>query len=187
MMLIDYFILWVHIMVLYVFQSFFMRSHSFLFGQINLCRKINNWNWIYKISITKIYIQNKFRSSILINKTPLNGLYNKYNFTKQANNQIQARVLKKDFAKYNLEGEDPGLDDDDDNGWKILHSDVFRSLFALLLDSYIVWLIGRYIDIYTLSNWLIGRSMFLCIRIFVLMLRMIITGSQGTRVCFALF
>ncbi|ESN97463.1 hypothetical protein HELRODRAFT_157541 [Helobdella robusta] len=50
---------------------------------------------------------------------------------------IMTRILKKDFARYNLEDDD-NLDADDDNGWKIIHTDVFRfpaykSLFCAIL------------------------------------------------------
>lgn len=48
---------------------------------------------------------------------------------------ILTRILKKDFARYNLDDEEG---DEDDNGWKIIHSDVFRTpyhkaLFASIL------------------------------------------------------
>uniref|UniRef100_A0A1I8JKR5 Transmembrane 9 superfamily member n=1 Tax=Macrostomum lignano TaxID=282301 RepID=A0A1I8JKR5_9PLAT len=37
---------------------------------------------------------------------------------------ILFRILKKDFARYNLEDEE--ADEDSDNGWKTVHNDVFR-------------------------------------------------------------
>ena len=37
----------------------------------------------------------------------------------------QTRVLKNDFARYNVDDEEDDLDSDD-NGWKIIHTDVFR-------------------------------------------------------------
>ncbi len=39
---------------------------------------------------------------------------------------FQTRVLKNDFARYNMDDEDPEELDNDDNGWKIIHTDVFR-------------------------------------------------------------
>lgn len=53
----------------------------------------------------------------------------------------QTRVLKSDFARYNL-GEDDESDelDQDDNGWKIIQTDVFRfppakSIFCAILGT----------------------------------------------------
>ncbi|KAL3887903.1 hypothetical protein ACJMK2_000290 [Sinanodonta woodiana] len=51
---------------------------------------------------------------------------------------ILTRVLKSDFARYNIEEEDSEDLDQDDNGWKIIHTDVFRfppfkSLFCAIL------------------------------------------------------
>ncbi|KAH3748749.1 hypothetical protein DPMN_183199 [Dreissena polymorpha] len=48
------------------------------------------------------------------------------------------RVLKSDFARYNVEDEDSEELDQDDNGWKIIHTDVFRfpankNLFCAIL------------------------------------------------------
>ena len=50
---------------------------------------------------------------------------------------FQTRVLKNDFARYNVDEEDDVIEDDD-NGWKIIHTDVFRfppfkSLFCAIL------------------------------------------------------
>ncbi|KAK2147230.1 hypothetical protein LSH36_563g03039 [Paralvinella palmiformis] len=38
---------------------------------------------------------------------------------------IMTRVLKNDFARYNLDEEEEVMDEED-NGWKIIHTDVFR-------------------------------------------------------------
>ncbi|XP_023930008.1 transmembrane 9 superfamily member 1-like [Lingula anatina] len=51
---------------------------------------------------------------------------------------ILTRVLKNDFARYNTDDEDGEELDNDDNGWKIIHTDVFRfppckSLFCAIL------------------------------------------------------
>ncbi|XP_060068139.1 transmembrane 9 superfamily member 1-like [Ylistrum balloti] len=51
---------------------------------------------------------------------------------------ILTRVLKSDFARYNVDEEESDDLDNDDNGWKIIHSDVFRfpsfkSLFCAIL------------------------------------------------------
>ncbi|XP_019641595.1 PREDICTED: transmembrane 9 superfamily member 1-like [Branchiostoma belcheri] len=51
---------------------------------------------------------------------------------------ILMRVLKNDFARYNTEEEDSEDLDQDDNGWKIIHTDVFRfpphkSIFCAIL------------------------------------------------------
>ena len=53
---------------------------------------------------------------------------------------LQSRVLKNDFARYN---DDLDIDEQDgeDNGWKIIHTDVFRfpkqkSLFCAVLGMY---------------------------------------------------
>ncbi|CAH1776014.1 unnamed protein product [Owenia fusiformis] len=51
---------------------------------------------------------------------------------------ILTRVLKNDFAKYNTEEDDSEDLDQDENGWKIIHTDVFRfppykSLFCAIL------------------------------------------------------
>jgi transmembrane 9 superfamily protein 1 len=48
-------------------------------------------------------------------------------------------VLKNDFARYNLDEEEDVMDEDD-NGWKIIHTDVFRfppakTLFCAILGS----------------------------------------------------
>ncbi|ELT97180.1 hypothetical protein CAPTEDRAFT_172435 [Capitella teleta] len=50
---------------------------------------------------------------------------------------ILTRVLKNDFARYNLDEEEDVMDEDD-NGWKIIHTDVFRfpgvkTLFCAIL------------------------------------------------------
>ncbi|KAK6167869.1 hypothetical protein SNE40_021800 [Patella caerulea] len=39
---------------------------------------------------------------------------------------IMTRVLKSDFARYNLDDEENDDLDQEDNGWKIIHTDVFR-------------------------------------------------------------
>ncbi|XP_077990163.1 transmembrane 9 superfamily member 1-like [Glandiceps talaboti] len=39
---------------------------------------------------------------------------------------IMMRVLKNDFARYNMDDEESEELDSDDNGWKIIHTDVFR-------------------------------------------------------------
>ncbi|XP_077863973.1 transmembrane 9 superfamily member 1-like [Saccoglossus kowalevskii] len=39
---------------------------------------------------------------------------------------ILMRVLKNDFARYNMDDEESEELDSDDNGWKIIHTDVFR-------------------------------------------------------------
>ena len=49
----------------------------------------------------------------------------------------QTRVLKNDFARYNVD-DDEDIVEDEDNGWKIIHTDVFRfpqcrSLFTAIL------------------------------------------------------
>ena len=36
------------------------------------------------------------------------------------------RVLKNDFARYNLDEDEVEDLDQDENGWKIIHTDVFR-------------------------------------------------------------
>ena len=46
-------------------------------------------------------------------------------------------MLKNDFARYNMDDEEDVIEDDD-NGWKIIHTDVFRfppfkSLFCAIL------------------------------------------------------
>ncbi len=46
-------------------------------------------------------------------------------------------MLKNDFARYNMDDEEDDLDADD-NGWKIIHTDVFRfpphkNLFCAIL------------------------------------------------------
>ena len=46
-------------------------------------------------------------------------------------------MLKNDFARYNMDEEEEELDNDD-NGWKIIHTDVFRfpphkTLFCAIL------------------------------------------------------
>ncbi|ESO96693.1 hypothetical protein LOTGIDRAFT_174735 [Lottia gigantea] len=51
---------------------------------------------------------------------------------------IMTRVLKSDFARYNLDDDDNDDLDQDDNGWKIIHTDVFRfppqkNLFCAIL------------------------------------------------------
>lgn len=51
---------------------------------------------------------------------------------------ILTRVLKSDFARYNIDEEDSDDLDQDENGWKIIHTDVFRfpvckSLFCAIL------------------------------------------------------
>ena len=38
----------------------------------------------------------------------------------------QMRVLKNDFARYNLDEDEVEDLDQDENGWKIIHTDVFR-------------------------------------------------------------
>lgn len=50
---------------------------------------------------------------------------------------ILTRVLKKDFARYNIE-DDEDVVEEEDNGWKIIHTDVFRfppckTLFCAIL------------------------------------------------------
>ena len=50
---------------------------------------------------------------------------------------LQTRVLKNDFARYNVDEEDDVIEDED-NGWKIVHTDVFRfpkhkNLFCAIL------------------------------------------------------
>lgn len=53
--------------------------------------------------------------------------------------KLQTRVLKSDFARYNIEDEEDADDlDSDDNGWKIIRTDVFRfppnkNLFCAIL------------------------------------------------------
>ena len=39
---------------------------------------------------------------------------------------FQMRVLKNDFARYNLDEDEVEELDQDENGWKIIHTDVFR-------------------------------------------------------------
>lgn len=52
-------------------------------------------------------------------------------------------MLKSDFARYNLGEEDDSEDiDQDDNGWKIIQTDVFRfppskNLFCAILGEYL--------------------------------------------------
>ncbi|KAL5014817.1 hypothetical protein ScPMuIL_009087 [Solemya velum] len=51
---------------------------------------------------------------------------------------ILTRILKSDFARYNMDEEETEDMDQDDNGWKIIHTDVFRfpaykSLFCAIL------------------------------------------------------
>jgi len=51
---------------------------------------------------------------------------------------FQTRVLKSDFARYNVDEEDSEELDQEENGWKIIHSDVFRyppykNLFCAIL------------------------------------------------------
>ena len=51
---------------------------------------------------------------------------------------FQTRVLKSDFARYNLDEEENEELDQEDNGWKIIHTDVFRypvykNLFCAIL------------------------------------------------------
>lgn len=55
---------------------------------------------------------------------------------KYQGNILQSRVLKNDFAKYNDDMD--AEEDQEDNGWKIIHTDVFRfpkqkSLFCAVL------------------------------------------------------
>lgn len=54
----------------------------------------------------------------------------------------QARVVKNDFSRYNVNGADDDVIEDDDDvedyGWKLIHGDVFRfprfpSLFCAVL------------------------------------------------------
>lgn len=50
----------------------------------------------------------------------------------------QTRVLRNDFARYNIDEEGREEIDSDEYGWKIIHTDVFRfpqrkSLFASIL------------------------------------------------------
>ena len=52
---------------------------------------------------------------------------------------LQTRVLKNDFAKSNVDDED--LMDEEENGWKIIHTDVFRfppykAFFCAILGKY---------------------------------------------------
>lgn len=52
----------------------------------------------------------------------------------------QTRILKNDFARYNME-DDEDVINDDEIGWKIIHTDVFRfpaqkSLFCAILGLY---------------------------------------------------
>ena len=52
-------------------------------------------------------------------------------------------MLKSDFARYNVEEDDQDDLDSDDNGWKIIHSDVFRfppqkNLFCAILGK-VIW------------------------------------------------
>jgi len=49
---------------------------------------------------------------------------------------IQTRVLRNDFARYNVDDEDDVTEEE--NGWKIIHTDVFRfpplkTLFCAIL------------------------------------------------------
>lgn len=39
---------------------------------------------------------------------------------------FQMRVLKNDFARYNLDDDEADELDQEENGWKIVHTDVFR-------------------------------------------------------------
>lgn len=53
---------------------------------------------------------------------------------------FQTRVLRNDFARYNVDEEDDVMDEED-NGWKIIHTDVFRfpackSLFSSILGEF---------------------------------------------------
>ena len=54
---------------------------------------------------------------------------------------LQTRVLKSDFARYNVDDEESEDLDQDDNGWKIIHTDVFRfpqakNLFCAILGEF---------------------------------------------------
>jgi transmembrane 9 superfamily protein 1 len=63
-------------------------------------------------------------------------------YTKACFSVFQTRVLKSDFARYNLGEDDDSEDlDQDDNGWKIIQTDVFRfppckNLFCAILGRY---------------------------------------------------
>ena len=51
---------------------------------------------------------------------------------------FQTRVLKSDFARYNVDDDEAEALDSDENGWKIIHTDVFRfppqkNLFCAIL------------------------------------------------------
>jgi transmembrane 9 superfamily protein 1 len=58
---------------------------------------------------------------------------------------FQTRVLKSDFARYNVDDEDGEDLDSDENGWKIIHTDVFRfppqkNLFCAILGKYCLFI-----------------------------------------------
>lgn len=51
---------------------------------------------------------------------------------------LQSRVLKNDFARYNEDLDELDGAEEDENGWKIIHTDVFRfpkykTLFCAIL------------------------------------------------------
>lgn len=53
---------------------------------------------------------------------------------------FQTRVLKSDFARYNVDDDEAEALDSDENGWKIIHTDVFRfpphkNLFCAILGN----------------------------------------------------
>jgi len=54
---------------------------------------------------------------------------------------FQTRVLRNDFARYNVDDEDDVTEEE--NGWKIIHTDVFRypplkTLFCAILGECLV-------------------------------------------------
>lgn len=54
---------------------------------------------------------------------------------------FQTRVLKSDFARYNVDEEESEELDQEENGWKIIHTDVFRyppykNLFCAILGEF---------------------------------------------------
>ena len=81
----------------------------------------------------------------------------------------QTRVLKSDFARYNLGEDDDSEDlDQDDNGWKIIQTDVFRfppakNLFcAILGKSLLHSVVGTGWLISWLVGWLVLPNFLLC-------------------------
>lgn len=58
-------------------------------------------------------------------------------------------MLKKDFARYNIE-DDEDVVEEEDNGWKIIHTDVFRfppakTVFCAILGQYITISVSGYL------------------------------------------